>query len=297
MWRKEDEALLERLEDEMLFEQLWRFQAGSSEPPHPRAAGIINLVRKMSGGPEAIAEARQGRFEAFFLKLLPPRIDSLAPELIHHLALYYGSLADALAAATSAPEPPLEARKRSIAAWLALGAERRYLVGLAEAIAGGALPPDELARGALEASMEPIEELGRAAKEGAHELTPKSRLALAALVAVRDATRLADLPRAPADAAVRRADRLRLAAADEALAPIREAIAEATARGDAQVKGPALFQKVAAIWSWAGEDEAVEIFAVEQVTPIAWEIQRESNWKDLRRLTLQPSRRFRDIFE
>src|SRR5215207_7557259 len=104
MWRKEDEALLERLEDEVLFEQLWRFQAGAAEPPHARAAGIIALVRRMSGGPEAIADARQGRFEAFFTKLLPPRIDALPPELIHHLALYYGSLADALAAATHAPE-------------------------------------------------------------------------------------------------------------------------------------------------------------------------------------------------
>jgi hypothetical protein len=284
MWRKEDDALLERLEDEILFEQLWRFQAGSAEPPHPRAAGMISLVRRMSGGPEAISEAREGRFDPFFSKLLPPRIDSLSPELIHHLALYYGSLADALAAATSAPEPPLEARKRSLAAWLALGAEKRYLVGLAEAIASGALPADELARAALEASMEPIEDLGRAAKEGAHELTQKSWLALAALASVEAACRAANLPSALADAAIRRADRLRVAAADEALNPIREALAEATARGDVQAKAPALFQRVAAIWRWSGEDEAVEIFAVEQATPIAWEIQRESRWEDLRRL-------------
>jgi hypothetical protein len=287
MWRTEDEALLERLEDEILFEQLWRFQAGTAEPPHPRAAGMIALVRRMSGGPEAISEARQGRFEAFFSKLLPPRIASLPPELIHHLALYYGSLADALAAATNAPEPPLEARKRSLAAWLALGEEKKYLVSLAEAIAGGALPADELARAALEASMEPIEELGRAAKEGAHELTRPAWLALAALACVTAACRAANLPSGLTDAAVRRADRLRVAAADEALEPIREAIAEATARGDVQQKAPELFQRVAAIWRWAGEDEAVEIFAVEQVTPIAWEIQRESRWGDLRRL-LEP---------
>lgn len=284
MWRKEDEALLERIEDEILFEHIWRFQAGNAEPPHPRAAGIIALVRMMSGGSEAIAEAKQGRFDPFFSKLLPPRIDSLCPELIHHLALYYGSLADALAAAANSPEPPLEARKRSIAAWLALGAERRYLVSLAEAIAGGALPADELARAALAASMEPIEELGRIAKEGAHELTQKSWLALAALASVEAAARAADLPKAQADAAIRRADRLRIAAADAALAPIREALAEATARGDVERKAPALFQQVASIWRWSGEDEAVEIFAVEQVTPIAWEIQRESRWEDLRRL-------------
>ncbi len=284
MWRKEDEGLLERLEDEILFEQLWRHQAGRADPPHPRAAGMISLVRKMSGGPEAILEARQGRFGAFFTKLLPARIETLPPELLHHLALYYGSLADALAAATSAPEPPLEARKRSLAAWLALGEEKRYLVSLAEAIAGGSLPADELARGALEASMEPIEELGRIAKAGAHDLTRPAWLALAALADVPNACRAANLPAGLTDAAVRRADRLRLAAADEALGPIREALAEATARGDVQAKAPALFQRVAAVWQWAGEDEAVEIFAVEQVTPIAWEIQRESRWGDLRLL-------------
>lgn len=287
MWRQDDEALLQRLEDEVLFEQLWRFQAGAAEPPHPRGAGMINLVRAMSGGPEAIEQAKLGRFEAFFNKLLPARLGSLPPALLHHVALYYGSLADALAAATTSFEPPLEARKRSLAAWLALGEEKRYLVSLAEAIAGSAMPAADLERSAVEAAMEPIEELGRAAKEGAHELSHKSRLALASLASVEAACRAASLPSALAGTAVRRAGRLRIDAADEALSPIREALAEATARGDVEEKAAALFQRVYAIWVWTGSDEAVEIFAVEQVTPIAWEIQRESRWEPLRRL-LQP---------
>src|SRR5687768_1280221 len=124
MWRQDDEALLERLEDEILLERLWRFQAGAAEPPHPRAAGMITLVRALSGGREAIEEARAGRFDAFFAKLLPARIAVLPPELLHHIALYYGSLADALTGVADAIEPALEARKRSLAAWLALGEER-----------------------------------------------------------------------------------------------------------------------------------------------------------------------------
>jgi hypothetical protein len=40
-------------------------------------------------------------------------------------------------------------------------------------------------------------------------------------------------------------------------------------------------------WRWAGEDEGVEQFAVEQLTPIAWEHYRGAQWGELRRL-LQP---------
>jgi hypothetical protein len=287
MWRQDDEALLERLEDEILLEKLWRFQAGDAQPPHPRAAGMIALVRKLTGGPEAVAEAQAGRYEAFFAKLLPPRIAVLPPALLHHIALYYGGLADALASSPSspdAPDPALEARKRSLAAWLALGEEKSYLTSLARAIAGGALPDAEIERAADEASMEPIDDLGRAAQEGAHEQTRASWLAIASLMRVPDACRAAGLPPALTAAAVRRADRWKSAAADQALAPILEAFSEATARGDAPAKAPALLERTAQIWRWSHGEELVEIFAVEQATPVAWEIQRESRWDDLRRL-------------
>ena len=51
-----------------------------------------------------------------------------------------------------------------------------------------------------------------------------------------------------------------------------------------QAKAPALFERVAAVWAWSMQDESVEVFAIEQAAPIAWEIQRESRWDDLRRL-------------
>ena len=48
------EALLERLEDEILFAQLWRYQAGSAEPPHPRAAGIPLIDAVKAGDASAV---------------------------------------------------------------------------------------------------------------------------------------------------------------------------------------------------------------------------------------------------
>jgi hypothetical protein len=284
MWRQDDEALLERLEDEILLEKLWRFQAGPAQPPHPRAAGMIALVRKLTGGAEAVAEAQAGRYDAFFAKLLPPRIAVLPPALLHHIALYYASLADALASSPDSPDPALEARKRSLAAWLALGEEKSYLTSLARAIAGGALPDADIERAADEAAMEPIDELGRAAQAGAHEQTRASWLAIASLTRVPEACRAAGLPPALTAAAVRKADRWKSAAADEALAPILEAFSEAAARGDAPAKAPALLERTAQIWRWSHGEELVEIFAVEQATPVAWEIQRDSRWDDLRRL-------------
>ena len=119
MWRKEDEALLERLENELVLERMWRFQAGEAPPsPHPRAAGLIALLRRTSGGEGAFADAFAGRFEGLFARLLPAQLRDQPPELLHHTALYYARLSDALAA--TAPEQATFANVRAMAAWIAL---------------------------------------------------------------------------------------------------------------------------------------------------------------------------------
>jgi hypothetical protein len=283
VWRQEDEALLERLENELVLERMWRFQAGeAAAPPHPRAAGMIALLRRMPGGDTAISDALGGRFQALFKQLLPNRLGGQPPELLHHAALYYARLADAFEA--TSPERSTFARVAAMAAWIALGEEKQYLRSLAAAIAGGALPEADVERAAEDAAMEPIDHLARVAKEGAHEQTPASRLAIAALIRVAEACTFASSGEATRKAAIRRAERARAAAADEALQPIAEALNEASARGDVQLKAPALFERVAAVWAWSMQDETVEVFAIEQATPIAWEIQRESRWEDLRRL-------------
>lgn len=283
VWRPEDEALVERLENELVLERAWRFQAGeTAPPPHPRAAGMIALVRKADGGAAAVAAALEGGFEGLFARLFPAKLAGQPPELLHHTALYYNRLADALA--EREPGQSVFARVRALASWVALGEERTYLRALASAIAGGALSESDVERAAESAVTDPFDDLARIAREGAAEQTAASRLALQALAQVDETCRLAGVSEVTTAPIARRAERARSEAAEAALAPIQEALAEAAARGDSQLRAPDLFQRVAGVWAWSGEDEAVEIFAVEQVTPIAWDIQRESRWADLGRL-------------
>jgi len=283
VWRQEDEALFERLENETVLERLWRLQAGdTAPPPHPRAAGMIRLLRGAPGGEPAINEALAGRFEPLFARLLPARLNDQPPELLHHIALYYARLADALAA--TSPEPAIHARIQALAAWIVLGEEKKYLRTLAAAIAGSALSDEDIERAASNAAIESIDDLARIAREGANELTEPSALALATLSRIQDACRIAACAPATAQNIARRAERARAVAAEEAIAPIQEALSEAAARGDILAKAPDLFLRLASAWKWACEEEAVEAFAIEQITPLAWDIQRESRWDQLRRL-------------
>src|SRR5688572_9421236 len=106
--------------------------------------------------------------------------------------------------------------------------------------------------------MEPIDELARIAREGANEQTPTSALAVAALARIEEACRVGACSAATAKGIARRAERARTAAAEEALASIQEALSEAAARGDIQRRAPDLFRRVAGVWTWSGQDEAVE---------------------------------------
>jgi hypothetical protein len=96
---------------------------------------------------------------------------------------------------------------------------------------------------------------------------------------------MANLDAAAARARGRFAERERARAIDEALAPIGVALTEAMALGRAEHMGPELMRRVAAVWHWADCDEHVERYAVEQVTPIAWNLyQEEGGWHQLRQL-------------
>ena len=47
VWRPDDAALLTRLENEQLLGALWRLRTyPSAPPPHPRAAGLVHLLRE-----------------------------------------------------------------------------------------------------------------------------------------------------------------------------------------------------------------------------------------------------------
>jgi hypothetical protein len=282
MWRPEDAALLARLEEELLLRRLWRSQAGSADPPHPRAAGMLGLARRLPGGAEAVTAALKGDLAALLALLQPARFEGYPPALLHHVALYFDSVAGAIA--TSAPEAAVEARVRSMAAWLALGEEKSYLRALAGAVVTSASRDLDLDQAAAEAPLALLSDLGLEARAGARDRTLGARSALRTLGRVAEAGAIAGCAPAVIKAIVRRAESLRTTAVDEALSPLLEAITEASMRGDLAESGPELLARVAAVWRWADEDEAVEHFAVEQTTPIAWEVYRESRWPELRRL-------------
>lgn len=277
-WRDEDEALLARLTDEIVFERLFRAQAGPDAPIPRRAAGLIAAIRRTNGGAEVVEQAYKGRLEPLIERLAPGMRPEESSELLHHLAIFHARVAQARGGAT-------EALVRSMTAWLALGRDEGYLRELGEAVTGGALPKAELDRALEGAPLWAIEELGERARKGARDQTAEARAALAALARVEEACRLGRAPDSLARAASRKAEAIRAQAAEDALAPILEAIGEAISHGEPTGdECGRLFSRVAAVWRWSGEDEAVEQFAVEQAGPLGWNHYRASRWTELAQL-------------
>ena len=284
MWRAEDDALLARLEDEQLLARMWRWHLGEGgasaasrgRAPHARAAGIFPLLRALPGGEDALRAAHErDDFRPIDTLLVQSSAKALPPPLLHHTALYFGAVADGLehASGQEADDAIVRTRVRSLAAWLALGEERRYLHELGTEIAAGALREVDLARAIAEAPLEPIDALGARAKEGARDLTSIARLSLACLARVGDASRD---PRA-----VRRAASRRAAAIDAALAPISDALAQASA-SEGTPKSAAILRRIVHVWEWSERDESVERFAVDRTIPVAWELYRAASWNALR---------------
>ena len=79
------------------------------------------------------------------------------PVVHHHLALFFARAARAGGAASA-----VEHHVRSLASWIALADERRYLRALAEGIDGGALSANEVARAAGDERMVSITDAGEA---------------------------------------------------------------------------------------------------------------------------------------
>jgi hypothetical protein len=285
-WRAEDEALLARLVDEKLLEGVWTELAGSAPPPHRRAAGIFASMRARKIAPEPIDRALAGDFAPLAHAISQLDRSSLDAPLAHHLALFFGSLADALEPEREHSAPAERARMRSIAMWLFLADEETYLRTIAERVIAGALPAAEVARAAGEAPFEAIDRLGERAKSGAKDLTWPARAALRALAHVGEAAKLAGASDRVRKLAERRARHARSVAIDDAIAPIDRALEEASTREASTPELVALFDQGKNTWIWSEKDEHVEHFLVERITPFCWERYRERRWKELSALEL-----------
>ena len=115
VWRADDDVLLQRLEDEVLLEQLVADLVGGRPPisPHPRAAGLFGALRSLPGGLSAVERALAGDRAALVALVRPAKLPVAEPLLLHHLALLEAGVADARAALGG---DPVDARVRSLAA-------------------------------------------------------------------------------------------------------------------------------------------------------------------------------------
>ena len=284
-WRPEDEALLQRLEDEALFERVWRDLGGADATlPHPRAAGVLQSLRETDEGARALARANVGDTAPLLAILHQP--PAAGPRLAHHLALLHGRLADVLERADDAGRRASaeQARLRSLGHWLALAADATYLREMGDAVVGASLPAHEIQKAATDAPFEPIERLGRKAKAGARELGEPARLALRVLARMRvacDAAGVSDELRRKVEG---RARREREAAIDAATARVDGAIEEALVRDAPTGELVSLLWDGVAVWRWSDRDEQVERYLVQRITPALWQRYHARRWDDVRAL-------------
>jgi len=214
-----------------------------------------------------------------------PPLKDKPPELLHHLALYFQKVATSLEAI--APEAAANAWMRSLAAWLALSEERAYLSRLEEAVLGDAAARGRAASIAIPPERMPLEvvaEIAKRADATSRDLAPAGRAALLALAWVEDAGRLASAPPDALKRARQAADRHRNAAIDSAIGIIGETLDDAHVRGELGTQGRAILLRALDVWTWSGNDEAVEQFVVDRLGTVGWELYRARSWDALRYL-------------
>lgn len=293
-WREADERLLRRLGDEVATERLWRMEAPKEAPTLPRRASVLaRELRRLPGGEEAVEAAIEGDASQL-AGILRGGLTDASPALLHASAIYLARLATSAGEAARAAElargseeaarwraVELDARVRCLSRWMALVEDRAFLTELARDISAGSLAVEDADAKALAVVDRVVDDLGRIALQGARELSPCAKAALAALARTSDAAKKV---RGSHASAMARADRARAHAIDDALALAEEAIQDARARTAGAAELALTFERIRAIWHWSERDLAVEHFAVDQVTPIAWELYRVSAWGGLRQL-------------
>jgi hypothetical protein len=278
LWRPADDALLQRLRDEETVRALFEHVVGVRHELPRRAAGLLVELRRIGALPSKPVEI------ARFIDGIPLR--KQRPELLHHLALFYGRAASVLAGRD--PERAATAWVRSLSAWLALALEGSYLSALEVSVRGEGASPNP-----SQAPLELLEEVGRRADAAARELAIDGRAALLALGRTREAAHAADVPEAAYGRIRTAADRRRNAAIEAALAASADGLDEASARGDLGSSGRAILVRTLDVWTWASRDPAVEHFLVERLEPIGWDLYRARKWDELRALLLP----FRPMFD
>lgn len=275
-WRNEDEALLVRLLDESVIERVFQSQVGKDAQPPRRASSLIASLKKNPDGLAAVAAAQEGNLGPLLEQIChPAKLASAGPELLHQLALFHAAVSEAKGGS-------VDALLRSLTAWLRLVKEGRYLSELGKAVVASSLVAKDLEKALTEAALWPIDDLGKEARQGARELSPKAAASLATLRHVPEAATLAGAPEALSRLACEKAASLAALAIEEALTQPLQALTELATKPDPPAQeAHTLLKRLAAVWSWSGSDESVEHAAIEQTAPLAWAHYRASRWTEL----------------
>jgi hypothetical protein len=277
VWTDDDEACLVELEAGVLVRSLFAHHVGRRDATiSRRAAVLIDELARQPVAAAPLAAARAGDFAPLVAHLEARPADGVTPRYLHAVAIYLDRVAHALSSIPGAAARVDALRVRAMEAFARIGEERDYLSRRAKEI-DPTSTATEAGLVADLASTSLVEDVGAEAHRGAGTLTADSARALGWLAGLAVA-----LP--PGARHARRAESLRAQAIEAALAPLldRARVARAADKGLVQT-----FADVRAAWEWSGRDEAVERFAVDEITDVAWVVYRKSDWVALRGL-LEP---------
>ena len=270
-WSVRDEALFLRVCDEETANRVAQLHVGRPVTLHPRAGGLIALLRRSGLARDALDLAMRGNADPLLRVLFTDRLADEPPALLHARAIYFDAVARMLPVTEEARA--VESWVRSLAAWLALQKERRYLTAFAADVLGR--PSAEDTRISVDHAWAVIAKHSEQAHAGATSLDRAARLHVLVL---RSASRACDLAGLLAKEAVSVTSRTEAALADVAdasLRPIADALETAEAANAPAEERGRLLHRVTAAWYFCAFDPIAEQFAVDRATPIAWEIYRQ----------------------
>lgn len=273
MWTSEDEALLLELQDRALIQSLFRVHTGDPNAKiTQRAVALIEELRQLPKASEALQAASRGDLAPLVGVLEAPPPASASARCLHCIAVYLRQVAELMQRVASEAHRTDLLRLRAAQALEMLTADS-YLEDQARKLdpiaqAGDASQIAELARTSI------LEDAGAQALAGSATRTVASARALAWLATLTTTL-------APNSHARRRAEALATKAIEAALEPLADQLRQA--RGNEHAER-LIFAEVRTTWEWAGHDEAVERFAVDQMSDIAWAAYRKEDWTQLRNL-------------
>ncbi len=283
MWQTSDEALLQRLSDELMFERLWGFAAPGADALPSRASGMIRLLRDHTDAQRALDQATRGDLSALLEFLMPRALGGWASPLTHHLALFHRDRVEHGLANGGGDDVQREC-SLIIACWLALACEGTYFESLAKDVFGTGARPFDIECAVRDAAFRGIEAVRDVARAGMEQHALTSASALRSLAHIDDAIAMANVRGELEHAARARAAAAKGMIIDELLAPLLREASELSAREWKPDEVQAWFTRVTGAWRWANEEVEIERLIVKELPRFAWDLYREKRWDHLRML-------------